>query len=82
MLRVLTFFHGQTVPRATMSESNINRYRENAMKWRREAEGAGDEEARRNCMMLAEGYKRLVEILSPVPGPPSQSQDKSTAGTM
>jgi hypothetical protein len=48
-----------------MSETNIERYRAFADRWRKEAGEALTDEGWRNCLALAEGYDRLIEIISP-----------------
>ena len=45
-----------------MSQYDIERFRTAAAKWRKEAEQAGTEEERRNCLVIAEGYDRLIEL--------------------
>jgi hypothetical protein len=48
-----------------MSEANIDRYRAAAAKWRSNADEVATAEERNNCLVLAEGYERLVEIIAP-----------------
>jgi hypothetical protein len=52
-----------------MSETSIDRYRASAARWRKEAEEAATNEARRNCLTVAEGYERLIQILSSATNP-------------
>ena len=55
-----------------MSQEEVERFRAAAARWREEAEKAGTEEERRNCLVIAEGYERLVEIWLALPEKPEE----------
>ncbi|MBN8903026.1 MAG: hypothetical protein J0H19_25435 [Rhodospirillales bacterium] len=55
-----------------MIQAELERFRAAAARWRDEAEKAGTAEERRNCLVIADGYERLVEIWLALPEKPEE----------